>query len=1106
MHSLSGIGHLGRPDQRVTICGFPVELGEVELALNAHAAVRESVVEALEHASDDVRVVAYVVCRPAADEPRFASELRRHLAERLPAYMVPAEFRLLERVPLLTNGTIDLQALRASRSSAALTPSSARPPDSPIEAELVDIWRRLLRTETVDRDDDFFALGGHSLLAMRLISELRRRFEVEIPIGLLFDKPTVAALAQAIAAETLAGVSLCAVLPAATAGAPRQDAGESLEPTPLAPGQPGLLFLERMGEARGAYNESLAIRLRGHLDVDALERALQCLVDRHDTLRSYFEERDGSVVQIVRAAVKIPLVRVDTPGVVPFDGERNLERALGEAVRTEFDLSQPPLLRVQLHRVRDAEHVLLIVIHHIVCDGWSMGVISRELGEMYRAFASGGSCVLPPLPMRYADHIRRQVEREAQPAFRASLDYWRAQLERLESLQLPTDRSHVPAGSHRGAQLSFRIGSDVVAGLRQLAQRERCTLFMVLLAGFQTLLMRYSRQHDVAVGTPVAGRDLTELEGLVGHFVNTLVLRTDLSGNPRFTELLSRVRRRTLETFAHREVPFDKLVAALSPQRAPGHNPLFRASFALHNQPAAALDFGDAHAERVAVGSGTSKFDLSLSFIEEGSSLAGTFEYRLGLFDPSTIERMVRYLRRLLAGISADPASRLDELPLIDEAEWRQMLVDWNDTDRALPLEWNLHQHFEARVRADPEAVAVCFGTQALTYSELNRRANRLARHLRALHVGPGVTVGVFMERCPEMVVALLAVLKAGGAYVPLDPEYPAERLAFMLKETLAPVVLTQLPLRARLAEGDARVLCVDADSDRIGQLPDDDLEGVVGCGDLAYILFTSGSTGTPKGVPVEHRAIMRLVINTDYVQLSASDCVAQASNTSFDAATFEIWGALLNGARLAIVPKAVLLVGDRLEQEIRDRGITTLFLTTSVFNEHAYSSPGIFRALHHLLFGGEASDATAVERVMQAAPPARLINAYGPTEATTFSTWYEVPRRSPEGMEPRLGAQSSVPIGRPIANTCCYVLDPAMRPVPVGMTGELYVGGPGLARGYLNRPELTAERFVPNPFRQGARLYRTGDLAYYLPDGNLHYVARLDQQIKIRGPRPSTG
>jgi amino acid adenylation domain-containing protein len=1109
------IEHLGRLDQQVKIRGFRIEPGEIEFALNAHSAVRGSLVEALEHTPDDVRLVAYVVCEPETDETRLVPELRRHVADRVPAYMVPAEFRLLARFPLTLNGKIDLEVLRTSSRSAAIATSKAQAPNSPIEAGLIGIWRELLRTENVDRDDDFFALGGHSLLAMQLISRVRHTFEAEVPIAMLFDKPTVTALAQAITAEraitagrassslTIQGVSGTAPV----AGAKPHNAGESLEPMPLASGQQGLLFLERMGEAQGAYNESLAIRLRGRLDVDALERALQGLVDRHDTLRSCFEEREGSAVQIVRRAVTMRLIRTDVPGAAPFDSERNRHRALLEAVRTQFDLTRPPLLRAQLHRVADDEHLLLIVVHHIVCDGWSMGVISRELGEVYRAFASGGSCELAPLPMRYADHIRRQRKREAQAALDAPLSYWRRRLERLEPLRLPTDRPHGSGGSHRGAQLSFRIDSDVVAGMRQLAHRERCTLFMVLLAGFQTLLMRYSGQHDIAVGTPVAGRDLVELEGLVGLFVNTLVLRTDLSGNPRFTELLSRVRQRTLEALTHWELPFDKLVAALSPQRSLGRNPLYQVSFALQNLPAVALDFGDVHAEQFPLYAGTSKFDLSLSFTEEHSSLAGTFEYRIDLFDPGTVERMVRSLQRLLAGMLADPESRLDALPLIDDEERRRMLLDWNDTDRPLPLEWNLHQRFEERVRVDPEAVAVCLGTQALTYSQLNRRANRLAHYLRAQRIGPGVAVGVFMERCPDMVVALLAVLKAGGSYVPLDPGYPAERLTFMLKETLAPVVLTHQRLRDRLPQAGARAFCVDSGWDRIALLPDDDLPGLAKCEDLAYIVFTSGSTGTPKGVPVEHRAVLRLVINTDYLQLSAADCVAQASNTSFDAATFEIWGALLNGARLAIVLNEVVLSGERLAQEIRDRDINTLFLTTAVFNEHAYRSPGIFRALDHLLFGGEVCDATAVGRVIDAAPPGRLIHVYGPTEATTFATWFEVPRRSettpaPDTVEPTPRTRSGVPIGRPIANTRCYVLDSALQPVPVGVTGELYLGGPGLARGYLNRPELTAERFVANPFGQGERLYRTGDLVCYLPDGNLDYVARLDEQIKIRGFR----
>ncbi|HEX6434179.1 MAG TPA: amino acid adenylation domain-containing protein, partial [Gemmatimonadales bacterium] len=731
------------------------------------------------------------------------------------------------------------------------------------------------------------------------------------------------------------------------------------------------------------------------------------------------------------------------------------------------------MLRAQLVRLAPDEHVLILVVHHIVFDGWSAGVLSRDLSECYRAFATGDTPQLPDLSVQYADYAVWQREWLTGSAFEQQLAYWRTQLAGAPAvLGLPTDFPRPQEHTHRGATEKRLFPVRLLEKLRVLGQEEGATLFMTLLAGFQLLLARYTGQRDIVVGSPIANRPRSELEHLVGFFVNSLALRTDLSGDPSFRELLRRVRSVALGAYAHQDLPFERLVEELNPARIGGRNPFFQVMFALQNAPRSRLRLQGVTVRSLPRKTGTSKFDLTLHMHQLSRGLMASVEYNTDLFEAGTISRMLCHLERLFEEVTTSPDRPLSSVSLLSADEQRQVLYQWNQTERPLPAEQAVHELFERQAAVRPDAIALEDGSQRVSYGELNRRANRLGRYLQRQGVGPEVSVGVAVERSVDLIVALLAVLKTGGAYVPLDTRYPAERLALILGDTRVGVILTSGNGPPDLPAG-MPVVRLDSDGDRIEAESDENL-GTRSSGEqLAYVMHTSGSTGQPKGIAVPHCAIVRLVLNTDYVQLTAEDRVAQISNPSFDAATFEIWGALLNGGRLVLIHQDIVLSPRAFGNEVRQRGITAMFLTTALFNLLAAADPGVFETVRHVLFGGEAPDPRRVREVLGHRPNQRLLHVYGPTEVTTFATWFEV-QDVPEGSH-------TVPIGRPIANTIAYVLDEGLRPVAVGIPGELCLGGPGLARGYFGRPALTADRFVPDPFCSrgrltGGRLYRTGD------------------------------
>ncbi|HLL71284.1 MAG TPA: amino acid adenylation domain-containing protein, partial [Pyrinomonadaceae bacterium] len=936
--------------------------------------------------------------------------------------------------------------------------------------------------------DNFFELGGHSLLATQVMSRLRESFQLELPLRALFESPTVAELARRVES---AGESHGAGV------APEIKPVAREENLPLSFAQQRLWFLDQLVPDSPFYNLPLAVRLEGQLNHEALEQALSEIARRHEALRTSFLAIEGQPVQVVSPAHEIEMPVIDVTGMDEGEREAEVHRRASAEAQTPFDLRRAPLLRVTLLRVADDEHVLLLTMHHIISDAWSMGILIREVATLYEAYTRGQASPLPELPIQYADYAHWQREWLEGERLDAQLSYWRKQLAGSPALlELPTDRPRPPVQSHRGASVPFTLSRSLTENLQQLSRREGATLFMTLLAGFQTLLARYAETQDVAVGTPIAGRSRAELEGLIGFFVNALVLRTDLSGDPTFIELLGRVREVTLGAYAHQDVPFEKLVEELQPARELSHAPLFQVMFTLQNAPVEQAKLTGLEMRPLEVASGVAKFDLTLSMSESDAGLWGALEYNADLFDEETARRMTRHFERLLKEIVSKSQLRVSELELLGESERRQLIEEWNATRSEYGREMCVHELVEASARSRPDAIAVTSENVEWTYDELNRRANRIAHHLRRRGVSGGEVVGVLMERSAEMVCGWLGVLKAGGAYLPLDASQPPQRLEMMLEDAGVRTVLTEERFLAAVAGRESGVVCVDRDRDIIAGESAENLVCETNAESVAYVIYTSGSTGRPKGILIPHRAVVRLVCNTNYIRLDDSDRIAQASNASFDAATFEVWGALISGARLVVVSRDVVLSPTDFGAEIRRQGITVLFLTTALFNLLAREAPDSFGSLKHLLFGGEAVDPLRVREIVERAAPERLLHVYGPTESTTFASWFLV-QSVPAGAW-------TIPIGRPVSNTQIYILDVNFRPVPVGVAGELCIGGDGLAHGYLNSPDLTAEKFIPDTLsaQAGARLYRTGDRARFLPDGDIEFLGRADHQVKLRGFR----
>ncbi|HUZ95886.1 MAG TPA: amino acid adenylation domain-containing protein [Edaphobacter sp.] len=1089
------IEFLGRADHQVKIRGFRIELGEIEAALGQHQAVRQAVVLLREDAPGEKRLVAYVIAESTADE------LRRSLKDKLPDHMVPAVFVLLDAFPLLYTGKIDRRALPA--------PDKARPeltkafvaPRTPTEELLAEIWAQLLGIKLIGIHDNFFDLGGHSLLATQAASRMREAFEVEIPLRRLFEAPTVAGLAESIEAAREAGQNL--VLPPILP-VPRN------EDLVLSFAQQRLWFFDQLEPGLSAYNIPAAVRLKGLLNLAALEWSLNEIIKRHESLRTTFGKAAGRPTQLIAPALTIKLSVVDVRKLPTGEREAEVRRLVTAEAQLPFDLSRGPLLRGTVLRLGDEEHVGLLTMHHIVSDGWSTGILIQELETLYLAFCAGESSPLPALPIQYADFAHWQRRWLQGEVLQTQISYWKEQLAGAPAVvDLPADRPRPAVQTFRGARQSLVLSRHLHEGLKALCREERATEFMTLLAVFTVLLYRYTNQDDMIVGTPIANRNRREIEGLIGCFVNALVLRTDLSGNPRFRELLRRVQKVCLGAYSHQDLPFDRLVEELKVTRDLNRNPLFQVMFVLQNASLRTVEQPGLVLSPVEVDSEAAHFDLTLLIADADQGLTAAFVYNTDLFEAATIARMLGNFQTLLEGVVADPEQRLADLPLLTEAERQQVLVGWNRSRADHPPDLCIHQLFEAQAKRTPDTIAVVSETEQLTYGELNRRANQLAQHLRALGVGPEVMVAICLERSLELVIGLLGVLKAGGVYVPLDPAYPQERLAFMLRDAQAPVLLTWERSALGWAEENAKIICLDSGWEMIARESDENPGNPVRPENLAYVVYTSGSTGPPKGVQVSHSAIAGHCQNvqTTY-ELDSRDVVLQFCSSSFDVSLEEILPTLMIGARLVVMGANVWHPAE-FHRKIAEFGLTVLNLPTAYWQEltreWACFEELVPNIQPRLFIIGSDTMLPGALKLWQQTPmnSVRLINAYGPTEATITATSCEIVPHRGETM-----GYQRVSIGRPLSGRAIYILDEHSNPVPIGMQGHLHVGGAGLARGYLNRPDLTNSTFVPDPFsaEPNARMYKTGDLARYRLDGNIEFLGRTDQQVKIRGFRIELG
>ncbi|WP_160717760.1 non-ribosomal peptide synthetase/type I polyketide synthase [Chitinophaga solisilvae] len=1091
--------YTGRTDDQVKIRGYRLEPAEIERTMNQLEQITAGAVIVKQRASGEKLLVAYYIPDAAVirsyereglheDEllqlvtESLEQPLRLALQAKLPDYMVPSVLIALRQLPLTSNGKTDRKQL-GRRDDINGRQTGYVAPVTHTEQQLAAIWQRLLGITQVGTQHSFFELGGHSLLATRVVSAVRKELGMELSVRDLFNHVTIARLAAWLEQQ-----QQTLLLPLVTAG-------ERPAHTPLSYSQERLWFIDQL-EGSVQYHMSAAFHLRGILNPAALEYALRNVVNRHEVLRTVMIQEGGTAYQQVLDKDQWQLRYVD--GTAFHGNDAALRTCIHDLTHIPFDLSTDHMLRAYLITQASEENILVLYLHHIASDGWSLSVLMNELAELYSAFTANRAPVLETLPVQYADFALWQRKHIAGEVLERKTAYWKQQLEGLPALKLPTDFERPSVNSTNGAMQVFHIEEGLTQRLQQLSREHDSTLYMTLLAVFKVLLYKYTGQEDIAVGSGIAGRLQSEIESLIGFFVNTLVIRNNIGQNPVFTDFLQQVRKNTLDAYEHQEVPFEKVVETMVGERDTSRNPLFQVMFAVQNMPdIPQLKLGGVTLTQYQLEHTTSMFDIFLSVSEKNNRIEIEAEYCTDIFTEATIRKMMRHYVALLEAVVQQPVATVNSLGMISREETAQLLA-FNDTAIAYPADKTITALFTSQAVLTPDAAALKFDATILTYAQLDTASTQLAHYLLLQGVTAGSLVPLCIGRSPELMISILAILKAGAAYVPVDPSYPADRIAFMLQDTAGALVITTTEHTALLHTALPGVPLLQADMPEVwsGQ-PLTQLTGAAGADAVAYVIYTSGSTGKPKGVMVSHRNVVSLVKGGDFVSLSSADVILSTGSPSFDATTFEYWGALLNGGTLVLCEEKRLLDNMLLKQEIRRHQVTKMWFTASWFNQLVDDDIDIFEGLTAVLAGGEKLSDNHVARFLAAHPGITMINGYGPTENTTFSLTHTIAA---------VETGKSIPVGRPLRNRQAYVLDQQLQLTPAGVPGELYTGGAGVSLGYLNQPALTAERFIDNPFLPGTKLYRTGDKARWLDDGTVAYLGRTDDQVKIRGYRIEPG
>lgn len=1094
------IEFIGRRDQQLKIRGFRIELGDIETALSQHPAVKESAVSVYRKDADNLYLVAYLVAQEA--QSLVWEEIRTFLLTLLPDYMLPTFFVALDALPMTPSGKVDRQALPEPSFAARENDADFVGPRTETEQILAEICCDVLRLDQISVHDNMFLLGAYSLLTTLILSRVRAAFQVVLPFAAVFQAPSVAQLAQLIEREQAIQGNLPEQVLAITPA--KRD-----QPIPLSFSQERVWFMTYLDPKNAAYHFQATIRLKGDVHVEAVEMALNEIVRRHEVFRTTVQEIDGNAMQKIHPATYFPLPLVDLRAWPSQDKEAQVQKLVREESVRLFDLSQLPLVRWTLVRIEEQDYELIHVEHHLVHDGWSLNVFLREFIALYRAFAAGQPSPLPEPSIQFADFVAWHRQWMQSGVQEQQLRYWQQKLQGAPTfLALPTDYPRPSVQRFKGSAIRVALPKQLYLDLRDISKRENTTLYTVMLAAFSMLMARYANQDDFCLGSAIANRRWKETEDLLGMLVNNIVLRIQLGEVSTLRDLLRQLRTLTAEAYENQDIPFDQIVNALHIERDMSHNPLFQIMFSFHDSAAPQLELPGLEVKLLeGINNGSAKFDMNVTvaprFVQINGQQEPTgfllhWEYNTDLFARETIERMLNHFQLLLQTIIAEPDRRLDEISLLSATEYQEIVEGWNETAATYPVQC-IHELIHEQALLHPTATALIFEGQCLTYRELDQRSNQLARYLQQCGVGPDTLVGVCMDRSLELGVALVGILKAGGAYVPLDPSYPVDRLAYMQEDAGVQVLLTQTHLLTRLPKSAVHTICLDQDWLMLAASSTEPVASSVVPANLAYMIYTSGSTGHPKGAMNTHEALCnRLTWMQETYRLTPADRVLQKTPISFDVSVWELFWPLITGATLVMARPGGHQDSGYLARLISEQKITTMHFVPSMLA--VFLQEPLLEQCKHLtrvMCSGEALP-YHLQQEFFARISANLYNLYGPTEAAIDVTHWTCQATS---------ASSCVPIGVPIANIQIYLLDRHLRPVPIGVAGELYIGGIGLSRGYYQRPELTAERFIPNPFSStGGRLYRSGDLARFLPDGSIEFLGRIDHQIKLRGFRIELG